>query len=316
MKKIRNFALAAIGIAVFAVSCKKDDPITPNNPDPTGNSQALKNYFSDKEADAVQTFTIDATMYQSITGSKGTVVNFSPNTFVSADGVTITGNVEIKLIEIYKKSDMIRLNKPTMGNLPGGGMDQLISGGEMKITASQNGEEVFLAPGVNYTVVAPAPNGIDPNMSAFYGDESGDTLTWNQADSSLVFGEQGSYYGFFDSLSWVNFDYFWNNPNPQTTVQVQIPEGYTNQTCAVFVSYDGLNSVSTFYNYSGGVYTTAPNYTLPIGTEVHFVAMAIIGGVPHVAIVPSTIVDNHLEVITELTETTDSQFETDLNNLP
>lgn len=316
MKKIRNFALAAIGIAVFAVSCKKDDPITPNNPDPTGNSQALKNYFSDKEANAVQTFTIDATLNQSITGSNGTVVNFYPNSFVTSNGTPVTGNVEIKLIEIYKKSDMIRMNKPTMGNLFGGGMAPLISGGEFKVTASQNGQEVFLAPGMSYNVIAPAPNGIDPNMEIFYGNESGDTLTWNQADSSLVFGEQGSYYGYFDSLNWVNFDYFMNDPNPQTTVQVQIPTGFTNQTCAMYVSFDGLNSITSFYNYSGGIYTSAPNYTLPIGTEVHFVAMAIIGGVPHVAIVPSTIVDNHLEVITELTATTDSQFETDLNNLP
>ncbi len=316
MKKIRNFALAAIGIAVFAVSCKKDDPITPNNPDPTGNSQALKNYFSNKEANAVQTFTIDATLSQSITGTNGTVVNFYPNSFVTSDGTPVTGNVEIKLIEIYKKSDMIRMNKPTMGNLPGGGMAPLISGGEFKVTASQNGQEVLLAPGMSYNLIAPAPNGIDPNMEIFYGNESGDTLTWNQADSSLVFGEQGSYYGYFDSLNWVNFDYFMNDPNPQTTVQVQIPTGFTNQTCAMYVSFDGLNSITSFYNYSGGIYTSAPNYTLPIGTEVHFVAMAIIGGVPHVAIVPSTIVDNHLEVITELTATTDSQFETDLNNLP
>ena len=316
MKKIRNFALAAIGIAVFAVSCKKDDPITPNNPDPTGNSQALKNYFSNKEANAVQTFTIDATLSQSITGTNGTVVNFYPNSFVTSDGTPVTGNVEIKLIEIYKKSDMIRMNKPTMGNLPGGGMAPIISGGEFKVTASQNGQEVLLAPGMSYNLIAPAPNGIDPNMEIFYGNESGDTLTWNQADSSLVFGEQGSYYGYFDSLNWVNFDYFMNDPNPQTTVQVQIPTGFTNQTCAMYVSFDGLNSITSFYNYSGGIYTSAPNYTLPIGTEVHFVAMAIIGGVPHVAIVPSTIVDNHLEVITELTATTDSQFETDLNNLP
>lgn len=316
MKKIRSFALAAVGIAVFAVSCKKDDPITPNNPDPTGNNQALSNYFNDREENSTQTFTIDATLNQSITGVNGTVVNFYPNSFVTSDGTPVIGNVEIKLIEIYKKSDMIRMNKPTMGNLPGGGMAPLISGGEFKVTASQNGQEVFLAPGMNYNVIAPAPNGVDPNMEIFYGNESGDTLTWNQADSSLVFGEQGSYYGYFDSLNWINFDYFMNNPNPQTTVRVQIPAGYTNQTCAVFVSFDGLNSISTFYNYSGGIYTTAPNYTLPIGTEVHFVAMAIIGGVPQVAIVPSTIVDNHLEVITELTATTDSQFETDLNNLP
>jgi len=316
MKKIKNLALIAIGIAVFAVACKKEDPIIPNNPNPTSNSQALKNYFKDKEQNAVQTFTIDATISQSITGSKGTIVNFNPNSFVSADGTPVTGNVEIKLIEIYKKSDMIRMNKPTMGNLPGGGMAPLISGGEFKITASQNGQEVFLAPGMSYNVIAPAPNGTDPNMDIFYGNESGDTLTWTQADSNFVFGEQGSYFGSLDSLNWVNLDYFWNNSGLQTFVRVQIPQGYTHQTCAVFISFDGLNSVAAFYNFIDGAYSTDPYYLLPIGAEVHFVALAIIGGIPHVAIVPSTIVDNHLEVITELTATTDSQFETDLNNLP
>src|SRR5690606_12398115 len=111
--------------------------------------------------------TIDAATPALITGAQGTEIQFYANSFVDAAGNDITGNVEIGLIEIYGKKDMIFLNKQTMGD-NNGTLEPLISGGEFKITASQNGNEVFLKEYYQYNAQVQAPGGTNPNMGVFY----------------------------------------------------------------------------------------------------------------------------------------------------
>ncbi len=314
MKKMKILVIAMLGVTLATVSCKKDEPTT----DPTVNpsAQALGAFFSGNTANEVQQFTIDATTPGSISGSKGTVINFSGSSFETQSGTVVTGNVDIELIEIFSKADMIKLNKPTMANHPNGGLAPLISGGEFKITASQNGEELNLRDGFNYFVTVPAANGVDPNMEIFYGTDDSDTVVWNQADSSVIWGQGNQYSAYFDSLNWINLDYFMNQTGPQTTVQVEVPQGFNNQNCALFISFDGLNSLAMLYNASGNVFTSAPSYTLPVGMDVHFVALSFINNEPHVAIVQAQLVNNHYEVIQQLTQTTTGQLDTDLSNLP
>ncbi len=59
-------------------------------------------------------------------------------------------------------------------------------------------------------------------------DGDSDTLTWDVADSSWVEGNGPNYYTYFDALSWCNIDQFMNNGGPMTTVNVQLPSGFTN----------------------------------------------------------------------------------------
>lgn len=310
--------IAMLGVTLATVSCKKDEPTDPTVEDPTVNpsAQALGAFFAGNAANEVQQFTIDATSPGSITGSKGTVINFSGSSFETQSGTIVTGNVDIELIEIFSKADMIQLNIPTMANHPSGGLVPLISGGEFKITASQNGQELNLRDGFNYFVTIPAANGVDPNMEIFYGNGDSDTVVWNQADSSVIWGQGNQYSAYFDSLNWINLDYFMNEPGTQTTVQVEVPLGFNNQNCALFISFDGLNSLAMLYNATGNVFTSAPSYTLPVGMDVHFVALSFINNEPHVAIVAAQLTNNHYEVIQQLNQTTTGQLEIDLSNLP
>jgi hypothetical protein len=165
-------------------------------------------------------------------------------------------------------------------------------------------------------VTVPAPNGVDPNMDIFYGDGDSDTVVWNQSDSSLIWGQGNEYSAYFDSINWINLDYFMYQGGDQTTVQVEVPQGFNNQNCALFISFDGLNSLATLYNASENVFTTAPYYTLPVGMDVHFVALSFINNEPHVAIVAAQLTSNHYEVIQQLTQTTTGQLDIDLSNLP
>jgi hypothetical protein len=307
--------LLLLGIALAFTSCKKDTTPNPDSPAPIPSGIDLKNFFKSNEASKVQTFTIDAANPISITGQNGTVITFSPYSFETPSGQNVTGNVTIQLIELFDKGEMILTNKPTMANF-NGGLAPLVSGGEFKVTASQNGETLLLKNGASYYVEVDAPNGVDPNMELFYSENLGDTLTWNVADSSALWGQGNTYTGYFTNLNWINLDYFYNSPNPQTTVTLQAPAGYNNSNCMVFISFDGMQSVSSFYNFQSGLFTSAPAYTLPTGLPVHFIVVAMINNTPHVAIQSSTIVNNHLEVVSALTQTTAAQLTTDLSNLP
>lgn len=317
MKKMKILVTAMLGVTLAVVSCKKDEPNEPTT-DPTVNpsAQALGDFFRENTNNKVQTFTIDAENGGSITGNEGTAINFSANSFEDQSGAIVSGDIDLEVIEIFSKAEMITMNKPTMANHPSGGLAPLISGGQFKITASQNGEELDLREGFNYYVNAPAPDGVDPNMEVFYGEDESDTVVWNQADSSLVFGQGNEYMAYFDSLNWVNLDYFMNQQGQQTTVQVEVPQGFNSQNCALFISFDGLNSLATLNNGTDNVFTSGSYYTLPVGIDVHFVALSFINNEPHVAIVSTQITNNHYEVIQQLTQTTTSQLDTDLSNLP
>ena len=107
-----------------------------------------------------------------------------------------------------------------------------------------------------------------------------------------------------------------NYNGPMTTVSAQFPEGFTNNNAMLFISFDGLNSLTGIYGFENGVFTTAPYYELPVGIDVHFIAFTVINDQPHAAIVPAAIADGHLEIIPELTQTTEGQFATDLLTLP
>lgn len=310
--------LAIAGTLAFA-ACQKEvkptDPVTPPI-NTTASMQDLKNFFTANLNSGKQTFVVNEDAGQTITGASGTQITFLPNSFQTLSGNAVTGNITIQLVEIFDKKDMILMNATTMGRSWDGKLKPLISGGEFKITATQNGQTLKLVPGMSYQTTVPASNGADPNMNLFYGENSGDTLIWNQADSALIFGQGSQYNCWFDSINWVNCDYFYSNPNPQTVVQVTPPAGFTNSNLMVYVSFDGINTVASLYNFSGGNFTTAPNYTLPIGMNVHFIAIAMIGGNPHVAIVPATLSNNHLEVLPVLTQMTPTQLATALNALP
>jgi len=319
--KIKLGLFALIG-AMACSACKKKETVEETyelpNPMPTPASlQDLKNFLADNLENAKQTFTMDEDAGGTITGTQGTSVTFNANSFVTQSGTAVTGNITIELIEIFSKKDMILMNAATLGRQWDNSLKPLISGGEMRLTARQGTQYLKLAPGATYQANVPTTT-IDPNMTLFYGEggRTPDTLVWNQVDSAQFFGQGSNYTFWSDSMNWINCDYFYNNLGPQTIVQATPPSGFNNSNMLLFLSFDGLSSITNFYGFSGGNFTTALNYTIPIGMPVHFVAIAMIGGNAHVSVVSATITNNHIEVLPSLTQMTPAQLATALSNLP
>lgn len=314
MKTIK-LIIPILSLALFSTSCKKDkNEPTPSNPAAT-NTSIVGQFFTNNLASEKQTFTLNATTGGYIYGAKGGMLYFQPNSFVTSSGATVTGMIDIELIEVYDKATMIKLNKTTTSN-----GQLLVSGGEWKVSASQNGNPLSLAPGMNYSGQIPTANP-NMNMSLFYANESANgNLDWIPADSlnftdsvAVMQDSVGFVYDFNGStLGWINVDMFYNDPNPKTTVRVVTPNGHDNSNTIVLIHFSSLNAAANmWYETPVNNFTTS---NIPTGLAVTFIVISEINGQYYSAFVPATISNNHVETVT-MNATTAAAIANDINNL-
>ena len=150
MKSINLMSILLTGLVILGlISCKKTETVDPmyysNNT--TGPVTSTIQSFFESQKEESQLFTINASQYQFISGEKGMQFYFNPNSFKDVNGHIVQGDVEIELIEILSKSEMIKSNKPTnyIGD-PNDPTDDnlLVSGGEFYLNATKNGQQLAL----------------------------------------------------------------------------------------------------------------------------------------------------------------------------
>lgn len=138
MKKLLLIALA--GICLAAVSCQKNDIILQaGSPLHVKDAENITKFF-EAHARRQESFTIDAATGGTITTSKGTKVIFPSNMFKTPTGKTVAGSVTVKVLDVFETEDMILNNKPTITTAG----EQLISYGEIKVDAMQDGNALLL----------------------------------------------------------------------------------------------------------------------------------------------------------------------------
>lgn len=317
MKKIilSLLVLATLGM----VACKKNEVI----PAPTPTSD-MASYFTDNENEAKQNFSVDASTWNTFTGDNGVKINVPANSFVYSNGNTVTGTIDFELIEVLDVSSMVSLNKTTTSN-----GEILVSGGQIKLIASQNSSQVFLAQGMAVEVKVPTANP-DWQMELFVGNQnSTGNVDWvssvvdtTQQDSIIIVGDTTGtgwidYYSFDftnDSLGWINCDYFWNNSSPETDVIAQLDTVYNSINTACFLVFTDINSVMSLYQYSAINNGEFLGSNIPTGQSVTFACISEIDGQYYSAFVNSMIVANHIENIT-MSSTTAIAIQTAIDNL-
>lgn len=339
LTKSMLFVATAVTVALFG--CKKEENITPaSNPSTNnGNVSNIASFLSRKQSPK-QTFSVNANIQQRIVGSKGTILDISPYSFKTLSGQVVTGNVTVELREMYSKSDMIFSKAPTMSS---NGL--LVSGGELFLQAFQNGAQLqlngtdkikskFPSTG-NYKPMAEFYNNntFDNNTSSTYaGVSENSPFTWYGLDSTYVDSTytdstswvnydydstyNSPYYSFYlDGMNWINCDYFWDNAGPFTDMSINAGTQFDASNCVIYVSVDGIQSVMELYDFDLNHVFDAGYANIPVGLNVHIVAVANINGQFYSAIVPATTTANFTENIT-LVATTEAQLTAAINALP
>ncbi|GAA0891232.1 hypothetical protein GCM10009122_09110 [Fulvivirga kasyanovii] len=330
LKFLTNLVFIFSIMTTALIGCKDDDnvTVTPDVKIPDG--EALQEKYAEHLNEASQTFQVDAESGGAVTGEKGTYLYFNANSMIDADGNDVTGNIDIELIELYDKAQMLLGDKPTRGRQEDGSIATLVSGGEFFINATQNGEQLQLKPGIGFQIVVETDS-LDMDMQLFV-NENGDCLEadceviWEEAKGRLEAGDAqggngdggGAYYGFADNFGWTNIDRWYSDPRPKTTLYVDVPEGYDNTNCSVFLSYDGEPAALAkfdVYDEETGLFTEHYGQ-IPIGLEVHFIVLSVIDDQYYYAIQGATITEDHVELIGDLSPTTEAELIQMVEDLP
>ncbi|MFH6998114.1 hypothetical protein ACHRVZ_09285 [Flavobacterium sp. FlaQc-57] len=261
-----------------------------------------------------QNFTITAgTGVVTITSAKGVKLSINGDC-LTKNGVAVTGAVDIEYIELFDKGNMLITNKPTMGVMPDGKKNLLISGGEFFIKATQGGVELKTSCYMNMIVPAALTDGVDNAMTLWTGkiDERGE-LAWEQPKPNAdgtggkggVQGEGTNYYVTFGNFGWTNVDRFYSDPRPKTTLLVGAPTGYDNNNSAVYLSYDGegTNALAKLDTYTPAGLFSEHYGQIPIGLKCHVIFATEDNGQWRYAIKAVTVAANDVYTFT-LAETT------------
>lgn len=265
-------------VALLTAGCEKEDLTRP-----VPQADDFRQLKERALATRTQTSSFPAEEGIAFATQAGAQLNIGPNSLLK-DGNPVTGPVELSLVEIYGRADMLVTNKSTMAITPNGDLAPLVSGGEFFIDVTQNGERLELANNMTLLIPADLTGGGDPDMTLWQGnvDPDGD-IVWEEdkdadgtgRDGLFVEGqgEGAQYYASFGDFGWTNVDRFYNDPRPKTTLQVTVPEGYDHTNSAVYLSYDGEpNTLAQLDTYDSITETFSEHYgQIPVGLEMHVI---------------------------------------------
>lgn len=244
---------------------------------------------------------------------------------LTLNGNAVTGEVDLEFVEIFDRGNMLVTNKPTMGVMPNGDKALLLTGGEFFINATQNGANLEIGCDIQLGIPTNLTGGPDNDMILWEGiiDEDGN-LAWEEENEDPnkggVFAEGNQYYAFLDGFGWTNVDRFYNDPREKTTILVAVPEGYDNQNCSVFLSYDGEDTgIANLDTYDANSGLFSEHYgQIPIGLECHVIFVTEDGGNWKYAAQAATIVEDGIITISdsETATVTQTQLIAIINALP
>lgn len=329
---VKNILKSVLGISIIAsfASCVEDPDIEDANSQADG--IALAERFENNRENAIQEFTVDAAAGGMITGTQGTQVTFAPNSF-GISGSPVSGNVTVQLIEIYDKASMLLNDKSTLGERSNGDKEALKSAGEFFIDAKQGANELELLEKANVNSRPLTFAEFPGAMNIFRaGDDLNGDEDWVEADEDNdgendeaqnrdgqgADGEFVTYNYDIGDFGWTNLDKWYNYAGAKTDIFIDVPAGFDKDNCAVFLSYDGEpTALARMDVWNASLEMFTEHYGLiPVGLEVHIIMVAEIDGVLHYAIQGATIVEDHIEIISTLTPTTQPALEILINGLP
>lgn len=258
MKK--SYLLVAAAAMLIFGACQKENAT--EDKENSTITHSLDDYYQENRDNSMQSFIVDASSSIEITGELGTSITIPANNFLDRNGNIVTGNVEVKLIEVFTKLDMFKTDVTTIT----ADEEMLISGGEFFLDITIPGSEESLRPVAAMIVNVPAEVE-DPNMKFWVDNGDGWVLVGGDErapDGHMMPWDDGYVAGIM-SGGWFNFD--WSPPGDFCEICIRVPMGSDPATTDVFISVDGQ---MTMVHVPDGAYDGTSLYctTAPEGAVV------------------------------------------------
>lgn len=340
--KIMNRTIFTIGlfcaILTLAASCSNDgnqEREIPIRATPEAFAQLKSASLENK----VQNFQLDASQTGFFTTENGVMFVINGNC-LTKNGNPVTGMVDVQIVELFQRGDMLTTDKPTMGTMPSGDKALLISGGEFFLNITQDGEPVDEDCDIVATIPTNLTGGADTGMTLWKGnggdqdcdgiDDDCDGFVWQERvdanddpiEAEIQNGDGGEqfYVAPFGDFGWTNVDRFFSDPRPKTTILVEVPEGFNDENSRVYLSYVGEpNALAYLDTYDATTGLFSEHYgQIPIGLECHVIFTSEDNGAWLYGIKSVTIADGQtVEIIdADLNTASESELETLINGLP
>ncbi|OIQ21644.1 MAG: hypothetical protein BM557_02270 [Flavobacterium sp. MedPE-SWcel] len=230
---------------------------------------------------------------------------------LTVNGQRVQGTVIVEYVEIFKRSTMAIANKTTMGiaeeqtaEIPGVDLWPLKSGGEFFVNMTINGQQIDDGANITLTVPTALTGGPDSDMSVWDGEETNDgDVVWDEDEENELGQNQGNEGGGYelnlDNFGWSNIDRFYNYPDPKTTIQVDVPAGFDNTNCNVYLATQGQqNILARLDTYNSVTELFGEHYgQVPVGLDGFIVFVSGTTSQWEYAIKPVTFAPNDIIVI-------------------
>lgn len=321
MKSIINILGGIIMTTLMLTSCSPEEEVKV-----VASAQEFEALKQGAIDNLTQQFQFDAADVNiTLTSDNGVEININTNC-LTLNGNPVTGMIDLEYMELFEKGNMLITNKPTMGALLNGDKALLISGGEFFIEATQGGQALDMICDIQLVIPASLTGGPDNAMTLWEGRiDADDNLTWDEDVDPVtgqggVFVEGGQYYAFLNEFGFSNVDRFYNDARPKTTILVDVPEGYDNTNCNIYLSYDGEDTgLASLDTYNAGTGLFSEHYgQIPVGLECHIIFITEEDGLWKYAVKGVTIAADDIFVFTdeETSVVTQAQIVTNINGLP
>jgi len=300
MKKLNLFTIllivTALSIAtILNTSCKKDRIEPPEEEESLNEYNSVNQYLDTKKQDE-QDFEITSSSNDTLTGNQGTRIYGSKNCLQDVNGDTIDYPFFIHLVELYTPKDMIYWQMPTVasGNI-------LETDGEIRIRATQNGQDLTLTCPYAFEMPNSAPNS---NMTLFTGADNGTFVDWSNTGTPFTITSYG-YLGSTSAFGWLNADIQVGTGSGNTLTFTSQVDDLTN--VGIFIYIPASQTVMQVYNQASGL--------IPNGSSVKIVMIAIDGSGDLFSYTESRTVNSSATIDMSLSQTTETALTSHLDNL-
>ncbi len=286
MKRVSRFSICAcMALLVSVTACKKKAGTSAN----TGSDAAALSHLFGELRRMPYAFSVVAGRDVIVYCERGTKFHFYTNSFKDAGGHAISsGTIELVVTEVYKTSDFITWYAPTT---TADGV--LVSGGEIHIAATMNGQPVYAN---KYSIGFVQAEASNQPMQLFYGLVGGDSVvTWSQnyvpnsgtaVASTSSDGSGSNFYRYqFDSCAhfdWVGCAHSVVSTSSKTGLEVVLPDASFNASNArVFISIPGSGIVVNASVSSDNIFNLPSSAALPVGSAYEAIVLAVKNGVSY-----------------------------------
>ncbi|HMG14768.1 MAG TPA: hypothetical protein VK590_04950 [Saprospiraceae bacterium] len=279
MKKLilhKSIFIVLLLIVVFLQSCVKDsNSVVITYPGPSFDGNIKNVYTNARDLIKPENIIINCSQENTINTNKGIRVNIPANSFINTAGVPISGDVNISVYVLTKKSEWVSFSQFSNTS------DQLIDWYKtLSVQASYNGVALKLIPGKILTIQLPEDNP-SVNWKLFNGEyistrtfltsvspNGYNFKTWTDNQGVTVKGLEFP----ISSLNWIGIGTILPNP-PKSQIQINLPANYYEFNTAVIAVNPAdnviyyLNNINASSNTFRGYLHTLKNITLVVLSE-------------------------------------------------